>query len=589
MVFYRVASWCVVLSITFSNFVMAQTPVWIQIETRPRLLEIEDRARAYSAKPPNISAFSLESSWYVIAMGPFSEKIADAQQRDLQSRLAIISDSFATSGSDYGPQIWPSNLRSGSGLKTATLAPQDGTDRTQSSSSTEPLEGLDAQAASKDETLEQARLIESQLSMPEKKNLQIALKSEGYYTSVIDGLFGQGTRSSMQAWQEDNGFKATGVLTSQQRQELLAQYNAVLADLDLRLITDLEAGISLKIPMGLVEFERYAPPLAHFKAKDDSAAAVYLISQAGDSKDLRAIYRTLGSTEIIPENGPRRLYDDRFSIRGEDRAIISFAQAELIEGNIKGFVLVWSAQQESQQKRLLREMQQSFGVLSGALDPDLGRAYGEMPDQVYGLDTKKPFFVRSGIYVSNQGHVLTDALDLSQCGRLTLEDSFDAKILATDISGNVALLQPQTMLSPIAVAKFSRRAAGFGDPLLLAGHSFEGRLGGASVTAAKIEDLKGLGGEENKLRLSLDALPGDAGGPLLDRSGAVAGLLLATRPGTRSLPDKIHHAFKAEPLKELLFNAGLIADTARSSEPLLNIQITRAARPLAALVSCWTQ
>ena len=437
------------------------------------------------------------------------------------------------------------------------------------------------------ETLEQARLTESQLSMPEKKNLQIALKSEGYYTSVIDGLFGQGTRSSMQAWQEDNGFEATGVLTSQQRQELLAQYNAVLEDLDLRLMTDLEAGISLKMPMGLVEFERYAPPLAHFKAKDDSAAAIYLISQAGDSKALRAIYKALGSTEIIPENGPRRLYDDSFTIRGEDRAIISFAQAELVEGSIKGFVLVWPAQQKSQQKRLLREMRQSFGVLSGALDPDLGRAYAKMPDQVYGLDTKKPIFVRSGIYVSNQGHVLTDALDLSQCGRMTLEDSFDAKILATDISGSVALLQPQTMLSPIAVAKFSRRAAGFGDPLLLAGHSFEGRLGGASVTAAKIEDLKGLGGEENKLRLSLEALPGDAGGPLLDRSGAVAGLLLATRPGARSLPDKTHHAFKAEPLKELLFNAGLIADTKLSSEPLLDIQITRAARPLAALVSCW--
>ena len=568
---------------------MAQTPVWIQIETRPSLLEIEDRARAYSAKLPNIGAFSLGSGWYVIAMGPFSEEIADAQRRDLQSRLAIPSDSFVTSGSSYGAQIWPSSLQGGSGVETATLAPQDGTGRAQRRIITEPLKDLNAQTDLEDETLEQARLTESQLSMPEKKNLQTALKSEGYYTSVIDGLFGQGTRSSMQAWQEDNGFDATGVLTSQQRQELLAQYNAVLEDLDLRLMTDLEAGISLKMPMGLVEFERYAPPLAHFKAKDDSAAAIYLISQAGDSKALRAIYKALGSTEIIPENGPRRLYDDRFSIRGEDRAIISFAQAELVEGSIKGFVLVWPAQQKSQQKRLLREMRQSFGVLSGALDPDLGRSYGEMPDQVYGLNTKKPIFVRSGIYVSNQGHVLTDALDLTQCGRVTLEDSYEAKVLAMDISGNVALLQPQTMLSPIAVAKFARRAAAFGDPLLLAGHSFEGRLGGASVTAAKIEDLKGLGGEENKLRLSLDALPGDAGGPLLDRSGAVAGLLLAPRPGTRSLPGKTHHALKAEPLKELLFNAGLIANTGLSSEPLLDVQITRAARPLAALVSCWPQ
>ena len=185
---------------------MAQTPVWIQIETRPSLLEIEDRARAYSAKLPNISAFSLGSGWYVIAMGPFSEEIADAQRRDLQSRLAIPGDSFVTSGSSYGPQIWPSNLQSGNGVETATLAPQSGTGRTQRRIITEPLKDLSAQTDLEEETLEQARLTESQLSMPEKKNLQTALKSEGYYTSVIDGLFGQGTRSSMQAWQEDNGF-----------------------------------------------------------------------------------------------------------------------------------------------------------------------------------------------------------------------------------------------------------------------------------------------------------------------------------------------------------------------------------------------
>ena len=81
---------------------MAQTPVWIQIETRPSLLEIEDRARAYSAKLPNINAFSLGSGWYVIAMGPFSEEIADAQRRDLQSRLAIPGDSFVPPGRAMG-------------------------------------------------------------------------------------------------------------------------------------------------------------------------------------------------------------------------------------------------------------------------------------------------------------------------------------------------------------------------------------------------------------------------------------------------------------------------------------------------------
>ena len=91
MVFYRVVLWCAVLSITFSNFVMAQTPVWIQIEPRPSLLEIEDRARAYSAKLPNINAFSLGSGWYVIAMGPFSEEIAAALAKQCADAFVLTA------------------------------------------------------------------------------------------------------------------------------------------------------------------------------------------------------------------------------------------------------------------------------------------------------------------------------------------------------------------------------------------------------------------------------------------------------------------------------------------------------------------
>jgi peptidoglycan hydrolase-like protein with peptidoglycan-binding domain len=79
-----------------------------------------------------------------------------------------------------------------------------------------------------DETLAEARASEAALDRGEREMLQIALKWAGFYNSSIDGAFGRGTRASMSAWQDANGYTNTGVLTTLQRADLLAQYNAVL-------------------------------------------------------------------------------------------------------------------------------------------------------------------------------------------------------------------------------------------------------------------------------------------------------------------------------------------------------------------------
>jgi len=42
-----------------------------------------------------------------------------------------------------------------------------------------------------------------------------------FYNAAIDGSFGRGTRNSMAAWQEANGYEINGILTTAQRAELL--------------------------------------------------------------------------------------------------------------------------------------------------------------------------------------------------------------------------------------------------------------------------------------------------------------------------------------------------------------------------------
>ena len=50
--------------------------------------------------------------------------------------------------------------------------------------------------------------------------IQSELQTGGYYTSGVDGLYGNGTRAAIVAYQEDNGLTADGRPTSDLLQHL---------------------------------------------------------------------------------------------------------------------------------------------------------------------------------------------------------------------------------------------------------------------------------------------------------------------------------------------------------------------------------
>ncbi|MEZ5666399.1 MAG: Ig-like domain-containing protein [Alphaproteobacteria bacterium] len=70
------------------------------------------------------------------------------------------------------------------------------------------------------ETVEQLRVWEDGWSRDEKRQVQRGLQMLGYYTSAIDGLFGNGTRSAIRAFQQGIGEAPTGYLSRQQRVRL---------------------------------------------------------------------------------------------------------------------------------------------------------------------------------------------------------------------------------------------------------------------------------------------------------------------------------------------------------------------------------
>ena len=553
--------------------------VWIQIEAQPSLTAATDRARIYAADLPDVNGFALGGGWYGIALGPYARQDAEQVLRVYRAEGVIPRDSYIALGSSFRQQFWPvgANVLN----RGAVQAPLP-----------QPTETPDTQAAvpapppPADETPAQAQRSERALSRAEREALQIALQWAGTYQGAIDGAFGRGTRNAMAQWQDQKGFDVTGILTTQQRAVLLNDYNAILDGLGLQTVQDATAGIEMLIPTGVVRFEKYEHPFAHYTASGDVDATLLLISRTGDQTTLFGLYDIMQTLDIVPLDGPRRRNDRSFTLVGEDATRVSETRVALEDGVIKGFTLVWPAGDEARRSRLIAEMEKSFVRLDGAI-PASASSETQDIDLVSGLEIRKPRLSRSGFFVDSRGTVLTTAEAVQSCGRVTLDGDTEAEVSVLDTARGAAVVTPNAALAPRAVARFSNTPPRLQSEIAAAGFSFEGVLDAPSMTFGTLSDVKGLNGETDLSRLAMDTLPGDAGGPVLDAGGGVFGMLLPEPRDGRALPKGVRFALDRDALQDVLAQAGMAAAGTNSSAPIDAFDLSAEATGMTVLVSCW--
>ncbi|MBB3993018.1 peptidoglycan hydrolase-like protein with peptidoglycan-binding domain [Sulfitobacter undariae] len=588
------------LSVANTAFAQADDPdevVWVQVEAQQSLNRATDRARAYTTLLQDVNGFSVGGGWYAIVVGPYRRADAELVLRQYRRDGLIPRDSFVQVSNRLGQQFWPVGANV---LDTGAVAAPEGTETAPAETPAQtqevpqiaevtPAPTPQPEPEPADETPAQAQRSESALSRDEKKELQVMLQWAGFYSAAIDGSFGRGTRNSMADWQESKGYDKTGVLTTLQRAALKTDYNAVLEGLGLQMVRDAQAGIELILPTKAVTFDRYEPPFAQYKQAGDIDARVLLISQPGNQDTLFGLYEIMQTLEIVPLEGPRERKNSSFTLVGENGRMISYTEAALENGEIKGFTLIWPAGDEERRRRVVAEMRNSFTRTPGALSASAGAGAQQSIDLLSGLQIRKPKISRSGFFVTSSGDVATISAVVQNCSRITLDGDTDAEVIMDDTASGLALLKPKTALAPLAIASLAAQPARLQSDVVVAGYSFEGVLNAPSMSFGTLADIRGLDGEENVSRLALRVRAGDAGGPVLDRTGAVIGMLTAAPEGGPQLPQDVSFALSSVLLSEAGKKAGikLAEATADGAEGLTSFQLSEKASGMTVLVSCW--
>jgi S1-C subfamily serine protease len=202
----------------------------------------------------------------------------------------------------------------------------------------------------------------------------------------------------------------------------------------------------------------------------------------------------------------------------------------------------------------------------------------------------------TGFVISSNGHVVTNQHVIDGCGEITGNLSGEAplklRLVSSDETNDLALLQAPSPFKEVAVIRANSVQTGEG--VIAIGYPYRGLLtSDFTVTTGIVSSLSGIFNDTRHLQISAAVQPGNSGGPLLDFTGAVVGVVAAkldaikVARATGNLPENINFAIKTGALRDFLDNSAVMyRDTERRESNRETAEVAKKARGFTLLISC---
>jgi S1-C subfamily serine protease len=196
-------------------------------------------------------------------------------------------------------------------------------------------------------------------------------------------------------------------------------------------------------------------------------------------------------------------------------------------------------------------------------------------------------FVVSGI-----GHLLTNEHVVSGCREIETREGTRLQIVLADPSVDLAVLSSSMLSEP--VAKFrSGTNPSLGESVVVFGFPLPGLLSNdGNVTTGAISALSGLRDDARYLQITAPVQPGNSGGPLLDMSGNVVGVVVAKLDAakvakvTGDIPQNINFAVALPEILAFLSKAGIAPQKEPSTTERKFANIAATAKAMSTQITC---
>jgi len=203
----------------------------------------------------------------------------------------------------------------------------------------------------------------------------------------------------------------------------------------------------------------------------------------------------------------------------------------------------------------------------------------------------QPYATGTGFRVDKSGKVLTNNHVVENCSPVKVNGDSVA-VISTDPANDLALLQY------VASSSYSHFRTGrgirLGDKIVVTGYPLRGLFGGGlNVSTGTVAALSGIGNDSRELQITAPVNSGNSGGPLLDSSGNVVGVIVSKVNAIKSaelLGDVVqgaNFAIKSSVVQSFLDMNNVDYGVAVSSEIKPTADIAEEAKDYTVLVECW--
>lgn len=201
----------------------------------------------------------------------------------------------------------------------------------------------------------------------------------------------------------------------------------------------------------------------------------------------------------------------------------------------------------------------------------------------------------TGFFVSDSGHVITNAHVVEQCSLLRLTDGrgethSGPRIVAVDKANDLALLQiggrPDAHASFRTGARLGESAYVFGFPIA----PVLSKTG--QFTVGNVASTAGIQTNTGSLQITAPVQPGNSGGPLLDGFGSVIGVVSGRLNDLRMLkdggflPQNVNFAIKSEVAMTFLSSHGVSVTTVAMPKALTSAEVATRAKAMSVFIEC---
>jgi hypothetical protein len=204
----------------------------------------------------------------------------------------------------------------------------------------------------------------------------------------------------------------------------------------------------------------------------------------------------------------------------------------------------------------------------------------------------EPHASGSGFAIGDGSIVITSDHVVEGCSGLNIPDVGPATLLKSDPRADLAILKPNRPLATSLPFR-SGHPVKLGEEIIVIGYPLRGLLSSPpTVTTGIVSSLAGLRDDRTQMQISAPVQPGNSGGPVLDRSGNVVGLVESKLDAikaavlTGDIPQNVNFAVQSGIVTSLLDSYALNYDFRSFEKEKPVSEIVAAALPAIVVVEC---